>query len=128
MRLPDAPPSVSGAPPTPAASPEIDGRYLHWDELRHRPPPAGLDHQRWWASIRMARIRISRPLALADSVGRPFTFAMTDTVQRLVHELDRDASGRIELPEPVTDRATRDRYIVHSLIEEAITSSQLEGA
>lgn len=77
MRLPDAPPSVSGAPPT---------------------------------------------------VGRPFTFAMTDTVQRLVHELDRDASGRIELPEPVTDRATRDRYIVHSLIEEAITSSQLEGA
>ncbi len=55
-------------------------------------------------------------------------FVVTDAVQRLVHQVDRDASGRIELPEDVTNRATRDRYIVSSLIEEAITSSQLEGA
>jgi Fic family protein len=53
---------------------------------------------------------------------------MTDTVQRLVHEVDRDASGRIELPEDVTNKGTRDRYVVSSLIEEAFRSSQLEGA
>ena len=53
---------------------------------------------------------------------------MTDTVQRLVHGIDRDASGNISLPEDVTDSATRDRYIANSLIEEAFRSSQLEGA
>lgn len=34
----------------------------------------------------------------------------------------------IGVPEPVTNPATRDRYVVNSLIQEAITSSQLEGA
>ena len=23
-------------------------RYLHWDELRHRPAPQGLSHEQWW--------------------------------------------------------------------------------
>jgi Fic family protein len=32
------------------------------------------------------------------------------------------------VPEPITNPQTRDRYLVRSLIEEAITSSQLEGA
>jgi Fic family protein len=109
-------------------SPEQDGRYLHWDELRHRPSPKGLDHDSWWHAVRWARLQSSRRIALADERGNHFTFSMTDTVQRLVHEIDRDASGRIELPEDVTNRATRDRYVVNSLIEEAITSSQLEGA
>ena len=53
---------------------------------------------------------------------------MPDTVQRLVHEVDRDASGRIELPEDITNHATRDRFVVSSIMEEAIRSSQLEGA
>jgi Fic family protein len=42
--------------------------------------------------------------------------------------VDRDASGRIAFREQVTDPHTRDRYIVSSLMEESITSSQLEGA
>ncbi|MGM0577631.1 MAG: Fic family protein [Myxococcota bacterium] len=53
---------------------------------------------------------------------------MTEVAQRLAHEIDRDASGSITLSEEVTNTATRDRYIMNSLIEEAITSSQLEGA
>jgi Fic family protein len=32
------------------------------------------------------------------------------------------------VPEPITNPQTRDRYLIRSLIEEAITSSQLEGA
>jgi Fic family protein len=109
-------------------APELDGRYFHWDELRHRPTPKGIDHETWWHAVRWARLQNSRRIPLADEKGNPFVFSMTDTVQRLVHEIDRDASGRIELPEDVTNRSTRDRYVVNSLIEEAITSSQLEGA
>ena len=32
------------------------------------------------------------------------------------------------MPDPIANPQTRDRYIVSSLIQEAITSSQLEGA
>jgi Fic family protein len=108
--------------------PEQDGRYLHWEELRHRPAPHGITSEAWWWAVRQARRQLGRPLMLRDQNGAPFTFAMTDTGQRLVHEIDRDASGHIALPEDVTNPATRDRYIVSSLIEEAFRSSQLEGA
>ena len=108
--------------------PEQAGRYLHWEELRRRPAPQGLTSETWWWGIRLARNQLSKSLQLRDQAGAPFSFAMTDTAQRLVHEIDRDASGNISLPEDVTDPATRDRYIFSSLIEEAFRSSQLEGA
>jgi len=47
----------------------------------------------------------------------------------LLHEVDREASGRIEVPRAdVVNPDQRERYVMNSLIEEAITSSQLEGA
>ena len=46
----------------------------------------------------------------------------------MLHEVDRNTSGRIELPAEVVSIDSRNRYLVNSLIEEAITSSQLEGA
>jgi Fic family protein len=110
------------------ARPEQAGRYLHWEEFRHRPAPPGISSETWWWAVRLARRQLGRPLQLQDQHGEPFTFAMTDTAQRLVHEIDRDASGHIVLPEDVTNPATRDRYIVNSLVEEAFRSSQLEGA
>ena len=38
-------------------SSEVDehGRYLHWDKLRHLPPPKGLSAEQWWLGIKLAR-------------------------------------------------------------------------
>ncbi|MHB8920617.1 MAG: Fic family protein [Halothiobacillus sp.] len=44
----------------------------------------------------------------------------------MLHQIDRDATGRIEMVSAITTK--EGRYLVSSLIEEAITSSQLEGA
>ncbi|MGB5413767.1 MAG: Fic family protein [Polyangiales bacterium] len=108
--------------------PAPKGKYLHWDELRYRDPPDGLSVDEWWLAIKFARASLLRPLPLKDKSGHTFLYAMTDQALELVHRTDRDASGRIELAEQVTNPSVRDRYIVNSLIEEAITSSQLEGA
>lgn len=104
------------------------GKYHHWDTLRHLTPPDDLTHREWWFGIKAARTTMLRPIPLADPHGSPFLYAMPDPVLRSLHEIDRDASGRIEISEQVTNPATRDRYIIRSLIEEAATSSQLEGA
>ncbi len=42
-----------------SASPLRDGRYVHWDTLRHRTPPEDLTHREWWLAIKMARARFS---------------------------------------------------------------------
>lgn len=96
--------------------------------MRHRTPPEGLSKEEWWTAIRYAREQLARPLPLVDTDRRNFWYALPDTVLEMAHEIDRQASGRISAPEAVTNPETRDRYLISSLIEEAITSSQLEGA
>lgn len=110
------------------AGPAPGGRYRHWHTLRHVAPPDGFSSEEWWAAIKFARLTIRRELPIRDSLGQPFFYSMPDPVLQMLHEIDRDASGRIALPEQITNPQTRDRYIQSSLIEEAITSSQLEGA
>lgn len=64
-----------------------------------------------------------------DTKGNTFEYAVPDPVQEYLHLIDQSASGRIETAaETITSVADRERYIVNSLVEEAITSSQLEGA
>ncbi|MFI0812746.1 Fic family protein [Streptomyces echinatus] len=102
--------------------------YLPWDKLRHKNPPDDLTHEEWWAGIKLARRRVQRTLPLTDVNGRPFVFCLPDVVLKSLEEVSRDASGKITISEQVTNPATRDRYLINSLIEEAINSSQLEGA
>jgi len=109
-------------------SPLCDGHYLHWDELRHRTPPAGLSHELWWLNIKLARTALAQVLPLADRNGKAFQFAMPEPALRALHFIDRDAAGQILMDAPVASPQDRDRYLVSSLIEESITSSQLEGA
>ncbi|HSU14513.1 Fic family protein [Longimicrobium sp.] len=108
--------------------PAPDGKYLHWDELRHRQPPSNLSLEEWWFGVKLARSIALKPIPLRDKAGRPFKYMLPDSVLRLLHIIDQNASGGIQLAEEVTNPGTRDRYIVNSLIEESITSSQLEGA
>lgn len=45
-----------------------------------------------------------------------------------LHQIDMQAGINAVAPQGVTTRSTRDRYLLSSLMEEAITSSQMEGA
>jgi Fic family protein len=109
-------------------SPLVNGTYLHWDELRHREPPHGLTHEQWWLGIRMTRQGLAQTLPLVDKHGRPFTFGVPEPVQIHLHHVDQDAAGQIRAPVEITTPERRDEYLLRSLIEEALTSSQLEGA
>jgi Fic family protein len=103
--------------------------YLHWDKLRHLDPPDGLTHEEWWLRLKWARIPLARPFPLTDADGADFTFGMPDYVLQLLHFVDQRCSGEIAMPAVVTaDDQARQHYLVNSLMEEAIRSSQLEGA
>ena len=104
------------------------GRYLHWDELRHRPPPEDVSHREWWLALKLFRINALQPICLKDEEGRPFQFAVPEGVLQELHQIDLGTGGLVSIPEPIVNPRTRDRYLVRSLMEEAITSSQLEGA
>jgi Fic family protein len=109
------------------SEPTVSGKYLHWDDLRHRTPPQGLSLPEWWLGIKFQR-GPQKFLPLTDIHQHPFSYHVTDSVQESLHRIDLQAGGAVQVPEPVTNPETKKRYLVRSLIEEAITSSQLEGA
>jgi Fic family protein len=122
-----APEEVQAAVATPA--PEEGDRYLHWDKLRRLPPPAGLSSEQWWMKIKLARANERRKLQLADTYGRPFGFTLPDLVLRHLHYVDQRCGGEVAMDEVVTSgKEAERRFLVNSLMEEAIRSSQLEGA
>jgi Fic family protein len=104
-------------------------RYLHWDKLRRLPPPSGLTTEQWWLKVKVARGDEMRRFPLTDPDGHPFGYTSPDLVLRHLHRIDQRCSGEVAMDEIVTsEREAGRRFLVNSLMEEAIRSSQLEGA
>jgi len=104
------------------------GEYLHWDKLRHLAPPENLSSEQWWMVIKLARKAMYKYLPFNDKNGISFVLAMTDEILDKLHTIDRSAGHTIQSSSSILNTQMRDTYLIRSLIEEAITSSQLEGA
>jgi Fic family protein len=138
MKKPKAPPNhqnlFANVPPdrivaiiSGVKAPTVKGEYLHWDKLRYHTPPEGLSIEEWWVGLKVHRSN-RKTVPLKGNSGGRFSYTLTEPIPQRLHEIDLGAGGTIQLPEQITNPDTRDRYCVSSLIEEAITSSQIEGA
>ena len=108
---------------------EDEGKYRHWDILRHLTPPQGLTLEEWWCGIKMRRLLGFKSVPLWDRKRKDlFSYNLPDKVLEQLHQIDLGAGGMTKNPEAIVNPQTRDQYIVRSLIQEAITSSQIEGA
>lgn len=129
---------------------DAKGRYLHWEKLKHLPPPEGYTTQLYWYAMQASRRAIARrlpllqknengPLSLeasneglrnasADNFRDTFWFCMPDPLLARVMWISEQASGALVGEPTLTDEKARQRHIINSLIDEAIYSSQLEGA
>lgn len=107
---------------------EVKGTYEHWDHLRHLTAPDGLSIEEWWLGIKLARSSLKKELPLHDKLGAPFGIALSDSIQRRLFLVARDAAGALRGSDDVSSETMQERYLIRSLMEEAMTSSQLEGA
>ncbi len=103
-------------------------RYLHWEKIRHLTPPDDFSHEEWWAGTKMARRNHYKPIPLKAKNGKNFQYSLPDCVLKELHWIDQNASGSLQTDSPITNPHSRDSYLLRSLIDEAINSSQLEGA
>ncbi len=104
------------------------GRYLHWDEFRRYPTP-GVNKEAVWAAIKMSRACGSKTLELKSECGSAFFLCSTDFSDAVIHAVESVTSrlgGAAASSPQYRDNA---QYLVDSLMmEEAISSAQLEGA
>ena len=99
--------------------------YVHWDQLRYKDMPNNVNPKHLWVILKFFRESHSR---LFRFNGWSFRYLLTDESERQLHILDKGAAGNLETGLGSMNTSGRERYIISSLMEEAIASSQLEGA
>jgi len=103
---------------------KIDEEYYYWDKVKHQPLPKGITGEDLWGIVK--RLRDFK--AHYTRFGKyHFKYNLTGYIQREVHHFDLNIGGNIGSMSPVSE-SEKNRYLISSIMEEAIASSQIEGA
>lgn len=105
-----------------------EGKYLHWSQLKWRVPKK--DAENIWKTVKFKRMSQYKALPIKSEDENPFLYCTPHSMEALLYQLVKLAGGNVGA---VSDTAASDniqsKFLVSSLImEEAITSAQLEGA
>jgi Fic family protein len=106
----------------------MNHEYMHWDKVKHQPIPDDLTHEELWTAVALVRAPQFQELPLTLPGNRHLRFWAPPRHQGWLHVIDQDAGGLIGSRSKVVPQDDDDRFLFNSLMEEAIASSQLEGA
>ncbi len=102
-------------------------QYLHWDELRYKKPlPVNWTSEEVWANLKFRRNY--RMLPFSNKNSQKFCFVNTDQILEGLFRIDELLGRTFNQASTLFNEDQKHHYLVADLIEEAITSSQLEGA
>ena len=102
--------------------------YLYWNKVRFKHPP-NVPPVEFWSLVKTLRKyspNRSRTV-ITDEKGIYFSWQPLPGLDYFFHEVDMNLGGALESI-MIEDPSVRQRYISRGIMEEAIASSQLEGA
>ena len=103
---------------------QINEEYDYWDKVKYKKPlPNGVTPEMLWSYVKASRLKQS--VMIWNKYG--IKLCVTSHIQRLCHEFDM-LFGSFWSSENDSQSAERKYYLASSLMEEAIYSSQMEGA
>ncbi len=98
--------------------------YIHWDDLRRKKIP--FDPIAFWFVLRTIRSTKYREIQIDDE---KFPFYIPENFHKQLHLIDKASPASFDrLFGEFPSDANKQQYLINSLMEEAIASSQLEGA
>ena len=103
----------------------INDEYLYWSDVKYRTNGTGLSPQELWQCVKATREK--RDVEVWPDLG--LHFSLTDRMQRMCHEFDLNFGGSWGAMKLFPqDKLNQELYLVSSIMEEAISSSRMEGA
>jgi Fic family protein len=107
---------------------DADGRYLHWSQFKWRVQKEKAEAL--WKAVKFKRMSQYKSIDLADENGRVFKYCTPHSMEAILYQLVKIAGGNVgAMADSAASDSLQNRFLVSSLImEEAITSAQLEGA
>lgn len=102
--------------------------YLYWTQFKHLSFPEGISPELAWLTLKDNRNAHRKFLPFQDKTAVPFSYWQPDSVQEGLNFIDINAGGQILTTDGVLTDQNKQHHLFKSLQEEAIASSQLEGA
>ncbi len=107
--------------------------YRYWDKARYQPWPKNVSPEEGWAAIKFVRFQALAPFrtdsVVVDQQGRPFSLLKgLPWFEDLLHRIDMGLGGALRADKGDMLERESGKLIARGVMEEAIASSQLEGA
>ncbi len=96
--------------------------YLHWDKIKYKTERENKNDV--WSAVKFNRVITNKSLFFGKY---KFTYPTTDFIQRTLHQFDLHTGGTLTSNIGIAE-TDKSKFVINSLIEESINSSQMEGA
>jgi Fic family protein len=100
----------------------IQDDYLYWDTLKYK--SGNYKPEELWCAVKLYRLLRGNSIKF-DKYS--FQFVVTDYMQRALHQFDMHIGGTLGSNIGIAE-TDKTKFIISSIMEEAISSSQIEGA
>lgn len=105
-----------------------EAEYLHWDKVRYKTPPKGFTPLEGWYMVKQVRRFSMKTTPLLTESGRPFVFFRRECDDERLHKIDMLLGDHPLVHRSSVVEQNRQKFLRRGLLEEAIASSQIEGA
>ena len=103
--------------------------YLYWDTIKYKKLPSNSPVEKIWAAIKFFRWIKSSPTIIQAENNQPFRwYPQLPGIEEFLHQIDLNTGGHLSLHSSDIDEKSKMKFVSRGIVEEAIASSQLEGA
>ena len=102
---------------------KINDKYYYWDRVKYN-TPKGIEREDFWAAIKYSRSVNSK---IYNFYTCSLSLFETNKMQEILHNIDMNFGGVLASSSIIPEK-NRQYYLLSSIMEEAIASSQMEGA
>ena len=103
--------------------------YLYWDKVQYKKPmPKNIKPEILWMIIKFIRESSSLSTDIKDISDKNFKWHKLPSYEAFFHNLDLNLGGELAITKKESDIKNKQKFISRGIMEEAIASSQLEGA
>lgn len=104
-----------------------DSSYPYWEKWKYLALEWKFDPRKLWKAVKIKRSISQKRISFNGQGNLTFYINTPSIMQQKLHELDLSLGGNLNASD-IIPSDEKQRYLISSLMEEAIASSQIEGA
>ncbi|WP_299248256.1 Fic family protein [uncultured Cytophaga sp.] len=103
---------------------KINEEYYYWDKVKYQKNEFDISPELLWTIVKLSRVVNAKKIKFGEYT---FQYNISNKIQKALHEFDLNIGGTL-VTQGVIPEEDKKRYLTSSIMEEAIASSQIEGA